>query len=79
MVINHIHFEVCPCCQGSLTAALCGGEQSPKCRMKSPGAGPSCRGAGAGQELPLAAAWQGGVDAGAGPGSRRKDEGEGGG
>lgn len=45
MVINHIHFEVPPCRQGSATAALCEGEQSPKCRTKSMAAGPSCRGA----------------------------------
>lgn len=37
MVINHIHFEVPPC---SATAALCEGEQSPKRRTKSTGAGP---------------------------------------
>lgn len=39
MVINHIHFEVPPCCQGSLTAALCEGEQSRKCRTKKYGSG----------------------------------------
>lgn len=78
MVINHIHFEVPPCCQGSLTAALCEGEQSRKGRTKSMGAGPSCHGAGACREPPLAAAWQGGVNAGAGPGSQRKDESKGG-
>lgn len=78
MVINHIHFDVPLCCQGSLTAALCEGEQSRKCRTKSMGAGPSCRGAGACREPLPAAAWQGGVDAGAGPGSRTKDESEGG-
>lgn len=60
MVINCIHFKVPPCCQGGFVR----GRTKPKVldekyesRTRVPGAG----------------AWQGGVDVGAGPGSRGKD------